>query len=152
LKITDLKGGLGSGAPATIALRAFLHELLPTEISFFSTERVGAGESVAISLDGPKKFFVKGKVTLCMEVPTGGPILTLPKFSYRLRVLFQFSSEEERLEVERYSHELRGTNAQAPLSAEEQPPQPSSPESPAAAEAQPAVGAEIPPKETSDAA
>jgi hypothetical protein len=131
LKRTTPSIGLGSTNTAPITVRAFLHELTPTDLLFFSTERIPAGESVAISLDGPKKFFVKGRVMLCMEVPSETSIVTSPKYSYRVRMEFQFASEEERLEVQNYAHELNG-GPQQEAAKEVSAPAATSPEAPAA--------------------
>lgn len=134
LKRTTPSIGLGTSNSGPVAVRAFLHELSPTDLNFFSTERISAGESVAISLDGPKKFFVKGRVVLCMEVPSGSSIVTSPKYGYRVRMQFEFGSEEERLEVQNYAHELNGGPPQiAAPSAEEIQPATTTP--PATAEA-----------------
>jgi hypothetical protein len=98
-------GELGASheCSAQVILNDFTHEGL----KLYSSEPLGLGQEVAVSLEAPRPLYARARVVFCYEFTQSGRILRGHHFPYRVGVEFVFDSEEERTLLAGYCRELR---------------------------------------------
>lgn len=98
-------GNLG-GQAQNLAARVVLNDLSVKGVSVFSPVMLNAEQEVQITLDHPRKFFVRGRVAWSQEVVTETHVISQNPFRYRIGVEFSFTSPEEEEEVRKFVQEL----------------------------------------------
>jgi hypothetical protein len=94
-------------APQKIAeARVLLNDVSPTGMGIFSTIPFLVGQEVAITLEDPKRVFLRGRVTWCQEYDVDSHILSANSFSYRMGIKFVFQSKVEEEAVRLFCEEL----------------------------------------------
>lgn len=86
----------------TVEARVILSDLSPRGVAFFSSVPFENGQVIALTLDEPKRFFVKGRITWCQEHDAQSHVLGSNPFSYRIGLRFLCESEEEGQEIRKY--------------------------------------------------
>ncbi len=92
-------GGFSSGVKE---VQVVLSDISPKGVGFFSSGKLEIGETIALTLDEPKRFYVKGRVAWCQEYDATSHVLSTSPQSYRIGLEFFFDSEEEEAEVRSY--------------------------------------------------
>ncbi len=88
------------------AARVVLNDVTPNGLGLFSEHPVMPGQEVAITLEEPKRFYVRGRVTWCQEYECNTHVLSQTSFRYRVGIEFIFETPEEQAAVEAYCIEL----------------------------------------------
>jgi hypothetical protein len=97
----------GFGVAATIVpARVVLNDLQPSEITLFSAQAFTVGDSVAFMLEQPHPFYVKGKIAYCRTFEVGPRIKAAQHFPFRVKIVFEFLSQDEAEAVREYCREL----------------------------------------------
>lgn len=87
---------------------ALLNDLSLRGIFLFSTHAFVLGQRITITIQEPKTFFIRGRVVMCKIMSLHNNVISETSFPYRLGVLFEFRSAEERVAVKKYLDEIRG--------------------------------------------
>lgn len=77
------------------------------EVDIFSNEPVALGTEVGLTLDGPRRFYVRGVVVACRGSEHESRVISAEKYPYRLKIQFMFSSDEEKLQVRKFVADAR---------------------------------------------
>jgi Tfp pilus assembly protein PilZ len=93
-------------AQTVAAARVLLNDLSPKGIGLFSSAPMMVGQEVALTLEEPKRFYVRGKIVWCQELDGGTHVLSEKKFTYRIGIEFVFQSATEEQSVRAYCEEL----------------------------------------------
>lgn len=102
-----LRTGLGSAHRRVIPASVILNDFSPRGIFLFSANSLPIGQRVTLTVHGPKHFFVKGRVAFCKRFSLDSAVLTEGgSFPYRMGILFDFQSIDERIAVKKYYDEL----------------------------------------------
>lgn len=89
--------------PATI----LLNDITPRGAFVFSSEALTPGTTISMSIQGPRRFYVKARVMTCQQIGVhGGLIHEGLSYPHRIGMLFEFATVEERLAVRRYFDDL----------------------------------------------
>ena len=84
-----------------------LNDMTQRGVFMFTANPIPVGAVVSLTIHGPRRFYVKARVMLCKQISLyGGTISTDTVYPYRVGMLFEFSSVEERLAVKRYFDDL----------------------------------------------
>jgi Tfp pilus assembly protein PilZ len=94
------------GTSQTMLARVMLNDLSVKGVSAFSPEQLQIGQPVQLTIDQPRKFFVRGRVVWSQAVGQESHIISTTPFSYRIGIEFQLTSPEEEAEVRRFVEEL----------------------------------------------
>lgn len=109
VKVLPPKGQLSTpdqNPPQTA--RVILNDITERGMGLFLPESIQVGDSVGITLEEPKRVFVRGKVINCQESGTRSAVLTEVIYAYRVVVEFEFQSEEEQNAIMDFCRELSG--------------------------------------------
>ncbi len=89
-----------------------LNDLTPSGMTLFLKDPLAVGNDVSITLENPRQFYVRGKVTSCFNFSPGNKIISKNPVAFRASLRFNFDSEEEQEEVRKYcdyiSYEVLG--------------------------------------------
>lgn len=91
---------------ALMAGRLVLSEMSDSGLFLFCQKPVMVGESMSVTLEHPRRFFVKGRVISCQEILPPSKIISAEQFAYRLEIEFIMESEEEREAIRAFRGEL----------------------------------------------
>lgn len=91
-----------------VKARVVLNDLTAAGVHTFSAQQIVVGSSVALTMEEPKRFYVRGKVISCQTVMLDQRVITQQTYPYRIAIEFTFQSDKERAEVQRYYEEIRG--------------------------------------------
>lgn len=86
--------------------RVILNDFTPQGLGLFSEHAVMPGQEVSITLEEPKRFFVRGRVIWCQEYDANSHVLSQVSFKFRVGIEFVFETPEEQAAVEAYVTEL----------------------------------------------
>lgn len=103
-------GGSGSGLnedAVVLKSRLVLIDMTENEVDIFSSEPVALGTEVGLTLDGPRRFYVRGIVSMCRGSEHESRVISQEKFPYRLKIQFTFSNEEEKKQVRQFVGDAR---------------------------------------------
>jgi hypothetical protein len=104
-EIRPLATKLGQAAAVTAA-RVLLNDITVKGLGIFSEHAMTPGQSISITLEEPRRFYVKGRVVWCQEFEGESRVLSAQRYSYRVGIQFVFQSAEEQAEVEKFLTEL----------------------------------------------
>jgi Tfp pilus assembly protein PilZ len=97
----------GLGVPSTVTLaRVILNDLTPKGIGLFTSSPMMVGQEIALTIEDPKRFYVRGRIVWCQEVANVNKVLSEHPFSYRIGIEFVVGSPEERQAIKTYCEEL----------------------------------------------
>lgn len=98
--------GLGADPNKIIEARVLLNDITPKGIGLFSTSPMLPSQEISITVDQPKRLYVRGRIVWCMEHNINSHVLSESKYSYRVGIQFLFDTDEERKALETYVQEL----------------------------------------------
>lgn len=93
-------------SPVQTEARVILSDIFPDEMAFFVDQSFDHGQILALTMDDPKRFYVRGKVTKCEKHDVNTHIIQENTFSYRISIEFVFENEEERAEVRKFCEQI----------------------------------------------
>lgn len=86
-----------------------LNDFSPRGLFLFSAEQIPVGQRIFLTIHGPKRFFIRGRVVLCKRMSFHATTLTSGNtFPFRVGIVFDFQSVDERIAVKKYYDELSG--------------------------------------------
>jgi hypothetical protein len=97
--------GLQSHAPI-IHARIVLNEMTPLGLFVAAEKALLVGQRVSLTMDQPKRFFVRGRITSCLDEGVDRKIIQEVSYRYRVGIKFDFKSANERAAVAAYCREL----------------------------------------------
>ncbi|MEK6705622.1 MAG: hypothetical protein AABZ06_07525 [Bdellovibrionota bacterium] len=104
---TELKFVSGTYNPTTVMdVNLLLNDLTPEGVSLFSPHSILVGQEIAITLEEPKRTYIRGKIVSCHEIETEGHIMSEKAYLYRISVKFIFNSTDEEQAVRSFYEEL----------------------------------------------
>lgn len=98
--------GLGADPTKIIEARVLLNDITPKGIGIFSTSPMLPSQEISITVDQPKRLYVRGRIIWCMEHNANSHVLSESKYSYRVGIQFIFDTDEERKVLEAYVQDL----------------------------------------------
>ncbi len=106
LKLVDgeiriLGNHLGDGSKGA-AIRVILNDLGSKGLGIFSSSPFMVGQEISITLEKPKRFFVKGRIAWCQEHDANSHVISNNPFSYRMGIVFTFADADEERKVREY--------------------------------------------------
>jgi hypothetical protein len=75
-------------------------------MSVFSINPLNPGQVCAITIEEPRRIYVRARIVGCQEMDFDSHVITTQSYSYRLNLLFLFESEEEEKAFKTYCDEL----------------------------------------------
>lgn len=79
--------------------RVMLNDLSPKGVGLFSPIAIQPGQEVQLTIEEPKRFFVRGKIAWCQEYDANSHVLSRDPYSFRIGIEFEFTSAEEERQV-----------------------------------------------------
>jgi hypothetical protein len=104
-EIRVISGKLGQPAIITQA-RLVLNDISAQGVGLFAVEALTPGQTVAITLEDPYRFYVKGRVVWCQENDPESHVIHQQNFGYRVGVQFLIETPEETADVQKFLREL----------------------------------------------
>ena len=98
--------GVLDAPPKLFEARVLLNDLSPKGLGLFTIEPLVIGQEVALTLEEPKRFYIKARVVWCNEYDSDTHVLTDHAFSYRVGLEFSYETQEEEKGVIDYCEEL----------------------------------------------
>jgi hypothetical protein len=83
-----------------------LNDFNPLGVALFSSSPLMVGDEVALTLEEPKQFYIKGRIVSCQEYDATSKVISQNTFSYRIGIQFKFETEEEKAEVKAYCDQI----------------------------------------------
>lgn len=105
------------GEKLVIDVRVVLSDISPKGVGFFCSVPLEMGQLMALTLDDPKRFYVKGRVTWVQEHDANSHVLSQAPISYRVGLEFVFDTREEEAEVRRYCEHIAANHTFGKLQA-----------------------------------
>ena len=101
-----ITGGLGT-PPVIIVSNLLLNDFLPKGMGVFLPEKLLVGQEVSVTIEKPKRFFCRARVTYCHEIEyRPSHLVQNTRYLYRSGVEFIFDSTEEEETVREFYHEI----------------------------------------------
>ncbi len=105
------------GTPKFLEVRILLNDISAQKIGLFSTEPALVGQNVALTLEHPRRIYVKGRITQCQEFTAHSHVMSQVKYSYRIGIHCTFNSPVEAEEFAKFCAELGNEEVQAGVAA-----------------------------------
>ena len=86
--------------------RLILNDFSPKGVGFFTRSPVGVGSDLALTLEHPKRIYLKAHVVWCQEVESTHAVISDQHHRYRVGVKFLFQSEEEEKAIQEFCDEV----------------------------------------------
>ncbi len=105
------------GAPAIVSMaRIFLNDITAKGVGMFCSDPLVAGTIVAVTIEEPKRFFVRGRITWCQPLESGSAIISSDnsRYAYRAGIEFIFDNPGEEEEVKKFVAELAAQHVYGP--------------------------------------
>lgn len=84
-----------------------LNDLDPRGVAVFVTRPMVIGSCVSFSMPGTSPFHARGLITSCEMIPTTGKVLSpTGSFRYRVRVSFEFESNDEVFAIHEFARDI----------------------------------------------
>ena len=99
--------------PEVMEVRVVLNDFTPQQLSFFCPDRLGAGQEIAITLEYPKRIFLKAMVVSCAEVETSGRVISSFQGHFRVAAKLRFESPEAQANIAKFVEEIMSTHLNA---------------------------------------
>ncbi len=94
-------------APATVAqARLVLNDLGPHGLGLFASAAMLVGQEISLTIEDPKRFYVRGRIAWCQEYDADTHILTDYPYHFRVGIEFMFETEEEETQVRNFCEEI----------------------------------------------
>ena len=100
-----IMGALGT-EPVIAEARVLLNDMNTKGVGFFCGVAIAHGQEISLTIDEPKRFFIRAKVAWCQEFNTESHVLSKVSYAYRIGVHFIFASPEEEKAVADYCDEI----------------------------------------------
>jgi hypothetical protein len=88
--------------PQFAEAQVVLNDFSPLGVALFSSAPLMVGDEVALTLEHPKQFYIRGRIISCQEIDATSKVLSQSVWHYRIGVQFTFETEEEKSEVRAY--------------------------------------------------
>jgi hypothetical protein len=98
---------LGEKREAPFSARVMLNDFTAESVQIYVTRPMLQGEEFSLTLQHPRRFFVKGKVLWCRESEASGRVITAVKYTHRICLRFVFETPEEASEVQKFADEIK---------------------------------------------
>ncbi|MCM2277219.1 MAG: PilZ domain-containing protein [Oligoflexia bacterium] len=98
--------GQGPRQGAVAEARVILNDISHGGMGVFSSVPIVVGQEIAITLQEPRRVYLRGRVVWCQEYDTESPIISKNPFSYRMGVVFQFRDRQEEQAVKAFCEEI----------------------------------------------
>jgi hypothetical protein len=95
-----------AAVPTVAQGRLLLNDISPKGLGLFSDQPIMVGQEIALTIEEPKRFYVRGRVVWCQEADADSHILSSHPFSYRIGLVFLFQNAAEEAQVKAYCDEL----------------------------------------------
>ena len=89
-----------------LAGRVLLHDLTPDGVGLFVAGPLSRGDAVSIVINKPRHIFLRGKVVWCTLFTYKTRVLSAENYKYRVRIHFEFDSQDDRAEVAKYCESI----------------------------------------------
>ncbi|MGZ3698844.1 MAG: hypothetical protein ACXWPM_09695 [Bdellovibrionota bacterium] len=96
----------GLGRSVVSPARVILNDLTPKGIFLFTTNQLPIGQALSLTMEDPKRFYVRGHVISCQTVIMDRRVISEENYQYRVGIVFDFQSSEESDAVQAYCEEL----------------------------------------------
>jgi hypothetical protein len=87
-------------------VRVILNDLSPKGLGLFSPVNLHVGQEVAITLEKPRRFYVKARVVYSHPLEGAGKVITDCAFGHRVGLEFVLDSPEEAQAVTEFCEEM----------------------------------------------
>lgn len=99
----------GFASPAeVIKCRLILNEMSPRGVYVYSSAAFAPGQIVALTVHAPRFFYIQAQIVSCAKRQLDHRVIADDPQTYRIRVEFLFSSDEERRSVLEYCRDFLG--------------------------------------------
>lgn len=92
--------------PHITQARVLLNDLSPKGLGLFAANPIMVGQQIALTIEEPKRFYIRGRVIWCQEHDADSHVLSPTPYSYRIGIEFVFESREEEQQVAAYCDEI----------------------------------------------
>lgn len=92
--------------PQVTIARVILNDLTPKGMGLFCASPLLVGQEVAITLEEPKRIYLRGRIVWCQEYDADSHVLSQQSYSYRMGIQFIFESPEEQVAIRRFCEQL----------------------------------------------
>jgi hypothetical protein len=99
-----VSGGFGTEVQI-IPARLILNDFTPTGVTVFSSKPFQPGQRIALTLQDPQTFYVRGSVKACHLYSLQNGLISGQNFPYRVRIQFNFQSRTEEEMIKRFCEE-----------------------------------------------
>ena len=86
--------------------RVILNDISAQGMGLFSTQPQLVGQEVSITLEEPRRIFLRGRIIWCQEHDTETHVISQNAYSYRVGIKFLFESKEEEELIKQFVAEL----------------------------------------------
>lgn len=98
----------GLTAPPTVIWGYIvLNDVTPRGMYVFSTEPFKQDQSVAVTLEEPKRFYAKTKVISCQNVKTDSRVISEKTYAFRLALEYEAETEEEKAALKAFAEDIQ---------------------------------------------
>ena len=94
------------GGRIVAAARVVLNDLSPRGMGLFCSRSMLVGQEVAVTLDEPRRVYLRGRIIWCQEYDTESHVLSQQSYSFRVGIKFVFQSAQEEEAVKAFCEEL----------------------------------------------
>lgn len=104
--VSSMTNALNQTSAEVISARVILNDISEKGLGLFVSSPILVGQDVAITMEFPRRIFLKARVVFCQEIGTPQHILSENSFNYRIGLEFRFKSDEERNEMRAFCEEV----------------------------------------------
>jgi hypothetical protein len=98
---------LGSlNAPPVTEVRLFLNDISADGLGLFSGAPMMVGDEIALTMEEPKRFYVRGRIIACVEQNANSKVVSQSAPSYRVTIQFTFDGSAEREQVKLFCEDI----------------------------------------------
>lgn len=99
--------GSGLGKPTVVTqARVMLNDISPKGVGLFCSTPLQPGQEVAITLDEPRRIYLRGRIIWCQNQESESHIISEKTFAFRMGIQFTPQSATEEEDIVKYCQEL----------------------------------------------
>jgi Tfp pilus assembly protein PilZ len=112
----ELKSVEVPGVPPILAeTRIVLNDLSPFGVGLFSERQFNVGQEVALTLEQPRRIYVRGRVVWCEDQSPYSHVMSAKPFGYRIGIQFSFNTEQEQEALRTFCDQIAREHLHAQL-------------------------------------
>ena len=104
--MAQLKISEADGTASLIDARVVLNDLSVKGLGIFTMQPLLVGQSISLTLEYPKRIYIKGRVIWCQEIDSSSHVLSETSYQFRMGLQFVFATDEERIAVKSFCDEV----------------------------------------------